>query len=200
MFRIRQVFKSPFLLYPSLLALFADDRDCVLPNGQLDRGQLARVVFANAGARRTMNKITHLPIAWEVMKRLVINFIMGSRLVVLDVPLLFETGMHKICWKVIVVHVTYETQSMRLMARDNITQEEASNKIQSQLPLDAKRDRADYIIDNNHSRASTSDQIETIHHDVFQPVLLSCFSIFNLCKIIFSLLLLWLLLYLMRAP
>jgi dephospho-CoA kinase len=76
-------------------------------------------------------------------------------IVVMDVPLLFETHMDQICDEVWVVWVDRETQIKRLMARNNYSREEAITRINSQMSLDEKAEQADAVIDNSKSIEET---------------------------------------------
>lgn len=64
-------------------------------DGNIDRKKLGRKIFSDEAARRKLNEITHYYIRWEMAKRLFWNFLNGTQLVVLDIPLLFETNFHK---------------------------------------------------------------------------------------------------------
>ncbi|KAH9315921.1 hypothetical protein KI387_024548, partial [Taxus chinensis] len=71
---------------------------------------------------------------------------------------------------IIVVWVDPETQLQRLMARDGISEEQALNRINSQLPLDLKREKADIVIDNSGSLEATKDQIHDISLQISRPL------------------------------
>lgn len=82
-------------------------------------------------------------------------------LIVLDIPLLYEAGYETHCDAVMVVYTTEAVQLERLMARNNLTEEEALNRIASQEPIETKKDRADIVIDNNGPLNHTYEQVET---------------------------------------
>ncbi|CAK9216607.1 unnamed protein product [Sphagnum troendelagicum] len=88
---------------------------------------------------------------YEILK----HWILGTSVVVLDVPLLFEAKIDWLTRPIIVVWVDDLTQETRLMAQDNSSKEQARNRITSQLPLDVKRARADIVIDNSGSLEQT---------------------------------------------
>jgi dephospho-CoA kinase len=94
-----------------------------------------------------------LGLFYEILK----HWILGTSVVVLDVPLLFEAKIDWLTRPIIVVWVDDLTQEARLMARDNSSKEQARNRITSQLPLDVKRARADIVIDNSGSLEQTKD-------------------------------------------
>lgn len=72
----------------------------------------------------------------------------GSKVIILDIPLLFEAKMNIWTAPIIVVWVDPETQVQRLMARDGILEEQAKNKINAQTALDWKKKKADIVINN----------------------------------------------------
>lgn len=82
---------------------FGAERILDADTGRVDRKRLGSIVFNDAAARRRLNSIVNFYIAWDMLKILAWHFIIGTAVVVLDVPLLFETGMHRICAETIVV-------------------------------------------------------------------------------------------------
>ena len=123
----------------------------LLPDGSLDRKALAARVFSDEAARRRLNEITHPHIQQAIARRRQALEAAGHRLVVLDVPLLFETGMEKSVDRTWVVAVSPGQQVRRLMDRDGLTVEEARRRIDAQMPLTDKISKADAVIDNSGS-------------------------------------------------
>ena len=93
-----------------------------------------------------LNKIVHPAVRWEVYKSLLYYYIRGHWAVVLDVPLLFESGMDFICGTVIVVGVRDpEVQMARLRARDpHLSAEDAENRVKSQGDVKGKVEKAEF--------------------------------------------------------
>ena len=83
-------------------------------------------------------------------------------IVVVDVPLLIETGMQDDFETVIVVYVSEATQIRRVMERDRIPEEEAQKMVALQLPLKAKLPCADYVISNEGSPEATEQQVRKV--------------------------------------
>jgi dephospho-CoA kinase len=143
-------------------------RDMLMPDGRLDRGKLARIIFADTVARARLNAITHPRIqermATEMARR-------GSRpgVLVVDIPLLYENDRAGTVEAVVVVWVDARTQLRRLIERDGLSEEEARQRIAAQMPLDEKRARADVVIDNSGSRANTRRQVDAVYRR-FAPV------------------------------
>jgi dephospho-CoA kinase len=137
-------------------------RDILLPDGRLDRGKLARIVFADSVARGKLNAITHPRIRERMDAEIAAR---GSRpgVLIADIPLLYENDRTGSVQTVIVVWVDPETQLRRLHERDGLTDEEARQRIAAQMPLDEKRAKADVVIDNSGSRENTRRQVEAIY-------------------------------------
>eukprot|EP01112_Ceratiomyxa_fruticulosa_P020056 TRINITY_DN6724_c1_g1_i1.p1 TRINITY_DN6724_c1_g1~~TRINITY_DN6724_c1_g1_i1.p1 ORF type:complete len:228 (-),score=47.15 TRINITY_DN6724_c1_g1_i1:68-751(-) len=167
----RDVVKPNTTAYKKIVQHFG--RDYVLNDGSLDRSKLAKRVFSDHEARKFVNKITHFPIAFSIFLFLLKYFLRGEKVVILDVPLLYETGLNKICSKVIVVYVDEDKQIERLMKRDNITKEDAIEKISSQVPLSKKKSRATLVIDNNGTLSLSRNQVNSIFQNELQPILRS---------------------------
>ncbi|QKX55548.1 uncharacterized protein TRUGW13939_02642 [Talaromyces rugulosus] len=104
----------------------------------LNRPALGRRVFGDSEERKRdraiLNKVVHPAVRWEVYKSLLYYYLKGHWAVVLDVPLLFESGMDVICGAVVVVAVNDPAVQMaRLRARDaHLTAEDAENRVRSQ--------------------------------------------------------------------
>eukprot|EP00898_Chlorokybus_atmophyticus_P003370 jgi/Chlat1/4033/Chrsp26S04094 len=135
----------------------------VLQNGQLgapiDRERLGALIFKNPSKRRRLNAITHPAVVWTIATRLGKLFLQGEPAAVLDVPLLYETGMHRMVSNVVVVWVDEQTQLKRLTVRDHKGDAAALERIHIQESLEDKKAKADYIIDNTGSRLSTAEQV-----------------------------------------
>jgi len=134
--------------------------------GNLDRPKVARIVFNNSEKRRALEQIIHPRVAEEQERRLKALQDAGHQLVVLDVPLLFETGWERYVALVIVVYVPRQIQEQRLMLRDGLHLEEARARLAAQMDIEEKRARADYIIDNSGSRDATQVQVMQVLKDL----------------------------------
>jgi dephospho-CoA kinase len=124
--------------------------------GEIDRGKLGSIVFSQKPElRKDLEAILHPSIREEMWKRARES---RSNDVVLDIPLLIETGAHERVDLVVVVYATRELQIQRLMARDGISRQEAMGRIDTQLPLEEKVSAAHYIINNTGSVEETEEQ------------------------------------------
>jgi dephospho-CoA kinase len=125
------------------------------PDGELDRKRLAAVVFEDDASRRDLNAIVHPVVAAlgaEKMRELEAR---GEPLACYEVPLLYENRLEVAFSPVVVVSASPDQQVARTVARDNGTEDDARARIRAQMPLSAKADRADYVIDNSGALETT---------------------------------------------
>jgi len=129
-------------------------------NNVIDRKALAQIIFSNSQERLWIEKLLH-PI---IHKRLIEEIIKqkNSPILVLIIPLLFETKLTKLCSEIWVVSCTEEQQYNRLCKRDKITFNEAKQRIESQWPLNKKTQLADEVIENSGNLKAWVNQIEKI--------------------------------------
>ncbi|WP_062047810.1 dephospho-CoA kinase [Bacillus sp. JCM 19034] len=134
-------------------------QNILMDDGSLNRARLGQIIFANDEKRNSLNRITH-PLIRERMEeekeRLLKN---GVSTIVYDIPLLYESNLFHLVDKVLLVYVDQKTQLKRLMNRNQLNKREAMKRIQSQLSLEQKKERADAIIDNAGSVDETKKQL-----------------------------------------
>jgi dephospho-CoA kinase len=115
-------------------------------NGRVDRAALGAEVFANPSALRDLERILH-PLARSHQRRfLAQHALAGRRRVVLDIPLLFETGGDKRCDQVLVVTAPAFLQRHRVMRRSGMTEAKLAGIMSRQMSDRAKRAKADVVI------------------------------------------------------
>jgi len=131
-------------------------------DGKIDFASLANVVFNDQEKLQRLNQVTH-PFVIEEIDDMVDTLRKKCHdLVVLDVPLLFEAKMEKNCDWVICVYVDKETQVSRLMKRDQMDKVAALKRIESQMDLEEKKERSDFVIDNSMSKTNSYQQFQQI--------------------------------------
>ncbi|MFF2910224.1 dephospho-CoA kinase [Paenibacillus sp. NPDC057934] len=134
--------------------------DILYPDGTLDRAKLGNIVFHEPEARQKLNGLTHPAIRQEIKDRMYrMEQEAPETLIVVDIPLLFESGLEGLFQDIIVVYVPREIQLTRLMERNNLTQEQAESRLQSQMDLQEKTGRASYVIDNSRDLEHTEAQV-----------------------------------------
>lgn len=134
--------------------------DILHSDGTLNREKLGALIFFDEEKRALLNRTLRQHIRKELKQETEDYVAQGHPLVVLDIPLLYEVGFEKQCDAVMVVYTTPALQLERLMARNNLSEQEASERIASQLSIEEKKDRADVVIDNNGSLAETYRQVD----------------------------------------
>ena len=131
----------------------------ILDTGELDRKALGKIIFGDKGQRQRLNELLHPLIAAEMDREIARLKQQGEMLIVLDIPLLFETDFGEKVDEVLVVYTPESVQLERLMARDELSRIDAESRIKAQLSIEEKRCRADYVIDNSGSHAQTIQQV-----------------------------------------
>jgi dephospho-CoA kinase len=136
-------------------------QEILMKSGEIDRERLGRIVFNDTAMRGILEAVVH-PEVVRSMDEQVSSIKSGfpDAVVILDVPLLIETGMHKGLSEVIIVYCPEEIQIARLMARDKISREEALAKVRSQISIEEKRRFASELIDNSDSKDKTLIQVK----------------------------------------
>lgn len=138
-------------------------RGILMPDRSVDRKKLAAIVFSNRATLNRLNRIVHPSVLKRIQEE--IKDFSASQdwgILVLNVPLLYESGLQKVCDKTVVVTARQRTQLDRLFLRDGMAREEASKRIAAQLPLADKAKRADFVIDNDGGLENTREQVLAI--------------------------------------
>ena len=127
----------------------------------VDRGKLGALVFANDTARTTLESILHPMVSDDRDRFLQKHRQAGSRFVVLDIPLLFETGGDEICDHVIVTNAHADTIRQRALSRAGMSADKLDGILQNQMPADEKIKRADVVLDTDIPIDQTRAQLES---------------------------------------
>ena len=144
--------------FEPIISAFPD----VLQDGRIDRQILGPIVFADSDALKCLEAILHQLVRGEENRFLKQNRLAQRPLVVLDIPLLFETAGEKRCDQVAVVSAPEFIQRQRVMARSGMTEAKFSAILAKQMPDREKRRKADFIIPTGLGRAGTFAKIRTI--------------------------------------
>lgn len=144
-------------LYQVLLSEFGTE--ILLADGQLDRKKLGALLFSCPNLLEKSSRLQNDIIREELaLKR---NQLAATEeLFFMDIPLLFEQEYEDWFDQIWLVDVSKDTQLERLMARNNLSQEEAQRRIAAQLSLEEKRQRAEIVIDNNGALLATLKQVQ----------------------------------------
>lgn len=141
--------------------------EMITADGNLDRPRMRAMAFGDERARARLNAIVHPRINQMVaaeLARLAEEDPQGVAIV--DVPLLFETGGEKRFDCTVLVYVPEPVQLRRLMARDHCAAQAAQEALKAQMPLENKKKKADFLVDNSGGLDETLKQVQRLWHDL----------------------------------
>lgn len=127
----------------------------------LNRKALSAIVFGDKEKLDRLNKITHPIILEEIEIKINENKILNE-IIILDAPTLFESGVDKLCDKIIGVISNTENLLNRIMSRDNIDLDTAKNRLANQHDIAFFKENCDYIIENNSDISDLKEQLDKI--------------------------------------
>ena len=130
--------------------------------GSVDRTELARRVLGNAAALKTLETIIHPLVRADAEAFLAKHRAAGAPLVVLDIPLLFETGGRNRVDKVVVVTAPADIQRARVLARPGMSEEKLAAILAKQVPDAEKRRQADFVIDTGEGMDAARTAVDAI--------------------------------------
>jgi dephospho-CoA kinase len=140
--------------WQEIVELFGDN--ILLVDGNINRNKLAKIVFADKEKLKKLNNIVHPRVLAQWSKSLeTIEKKNKKAIVISEVPLLFEENLQKMVDLSILVVITPTEQINRLMMRNDLTEDEAKRRLQSQLPIEEKIKMADIVIENRGAQAET---------------------------------------------
>ena len=134
----------------------------VVKDGRVDREELRKRVLGNPEALKVLNGIVHPLIGKSRAKVFADAEAAGADMIIMDVPLIFETGGQKNMDAVIVVSAPPEMQRERVLAREGMTPERLEQILAQQTPDAEKRARADYVVDTGQGLEAARAQVTTI--------------------------------------
>lgn len=137
--------------------------DLVNEDKTLNRAALGRAVFGNKERLSKLNSIVHPAVRKEIAKQILGAYLRFESLVILDIPLLFESGLNKICGVTLTVTCSDELQIERLLKRNaELTKEDAEKRISSQMNNDQRNHKADLVIDNNKDLKDLEEAVDSV--------------------------------------
>lgn len=136
-------------------------REFLRPDDTLDRKKLGQYIFRYPDRRRRLEQIIH-PRVLDAARKIIHPLLDADpdRWVVFSVPLLFESGFDKMTARVVVVYADETIQLQRLMRRNGMMEREARERIEAQMPIEEKKQRADDVIDNRTTIEETYRQVD----------------------------------------
>jgi dephospho-CoA kinase len=133
-----------------------------LKDGAIDRSALSQAVLADDAAMKRLEAIVHPLVRAEQAKFLRQHHAAGAPLVVLDIPLLFETAADKLVDAVIVVTAPADVQRQRALARPNMDERKFAHILSKQMPDAEKRERADFLVNTGFGIEDARAQIRAV--------------------------------------
>ena len=138
-------------------------RDVLDEHGALDRQKLARMVFADSGARRALEAIVHPDVRRATERWFDSLDAARHPFAIADIPLLYEVGRDRDFDAVIVAACDADTQLGRVMKRDGLAEPEARQRIAAQMSIEDKIRRADYVIHTGGTFEATDLQVRDVY-------------------------------------
>ncbi|EGW31138.1 uncharacterized protein SPAPADRAFT_142544 [Spathaspora passalidarum NRRL Y-27907] len=154
--------------YNKIIASFGD----IVPNlvnddRSLNRAALGQAVFGNKERLAVLNAIVHPAVKYEMAWQIFKAYIRCNRVVILDVPLLYESKLDLLCGLVVTVSCDRETQIERLVSRNpELSREDIEKRISSQMSNEERNYRSDIVLENNKSLAMLHISIDSLVHEI----------------------------------
>jgi len=121
-------------------------------SGELKRRELGQIVFANSGLLAALNQIIHPPLLEEIKKSIEqLEKSKTEKIVVLDMAILYETGLESLCNTVVVVYAPLEKRVEWLLEKRGWTKEEVMDRMLAQMDVVEKIEMADVVIENSET-------------------------------------------------
>ncbi|MGD0130099.1 MAG: dephospho-CoA kinase [Terriglobia bacterium] len=156
-----ELLRSSSPVHRQVVARFG--QEILRPDGEIDRGRLGSMVFADPQKLRELSAIVHPSLIVRVDE---LAAELGARnpgaVILVDAAVIYEAGAADRFRKILVAWCRPDQQIERLMAKTGLSREDALRRVASQIPSDEKRRRADYVIDCSGSLAATRAQAEGI--------------------------------------
>ena len=152
----REVIKLPKIIQ-SIENEFGSD---IIKNGTVDRKLLREFIFDDKAKVQKLNNIMH-PAIIEKAKNEIDRLKANTPLIVVVIPLLFETNLEYLTDSILLVTADYDKQVERIMIRDNSTKTNAENIIAAQMPLSEKVKKSNYVIENNGTYEELKEKVLT---------------------------------------
>ena len=125
---------------------------------EINRDYLGKLVFNDEQKRNKLENLTHPLIIDQINEKIKENE--DEEHLVIEAPLLYEVGLEDMMDQVWVVYVNRKTQIKRLKNRDDLDLKEAKQRIDAQIPLEEKKEKADIVIDNNGTKQELKEQVK----------------------------------------
>lgn len=148
-----------------IVALFGEQ---YLENNRINRPKLAERIFNDTLSRHQLEEFLH-PLIYKVIIENATLCETKNHPYFIEIPLFFEVNNYPFV-RTVVVYTPQEIQLQRLIEREQLTKDQALSRLNAQLPIDEKKERAFYVIDNSQNLAHLQDELTTfLHHEMIYP-------------------------------
>ena len=167
--KAKQIIQKDLNLQKELKIAFG--KNIFKADNKLDTRKLANIVFVDEEKTYRLNKIVHPRMVAEVIEEMEsARFSNKYPLVVIDAALIYEINIEQIFDAIIVVYSNLEKRIARIKERDSLNQNEIMSRVNRQIPLNEKKEWADYVIDNNGSLKDLKKQTEKVYDKLIDNI------------------------------
>jgi len=151
----------------AIIATFSDLD--ILENGEISRAKLGKIIFVNEEYRKILESILHPLIREEINKHFNLHE-KSEKIVFVSVPLLFEANFEPLFDKTVLIYADDEIRIKRLIARNNLNEEMARNRLGLQMSQDKKKPIVGYIIFNNGTLEDLACQVTDLERNLIPKI------------------------------
>ena len=151
--------------YKNIVATFGGD--ILDKKRNIDRRRLGEIVFKDKEALKFLNSIVHPEVIRIIKERIAARGKKGG-VIVIDAPLFFEANLEGLADRLVVVKASRENQIKRCSKKFCIDKKDVLNRSKSQIPLMRKVGMADFVVDNDGTKAETRKQVQKIWGKVWR--------------------------------
>lgn len=139
--------------------------EAVIKNGVVDNQKLADIAFSNEENQAALNNIVHPFVIEEFEKE---REAMQNRggLLVIDAPLIFESGLDNHLDYTVLIYATYKLRIARAIRRGNLSRDQILRRMELQMPEEEKRELASFVIENNGSVEHLYEEIDKLYNEL----------------------------------
>lgn len=138
----------------------------LMPDGRINRKKLGNIVFSDAKKLKLLNEITHPAMIDKVLEIIEENKSKNIEVAVIDAAILVEMGLYRFVDCVWLVAVDKETQLKRVMERDNLSYEDAANRINAQMTNEERMKYADKVIDTTKPVSEVKNRVKELWYSL----------------------------------
>ena len=141
-------------------------KEYISSDGTVDRKLLGALVFSNKDAKEALERIVH-PAIFAEIERLSLEQERFGKPYIIDIPLFYERGNYPID-RVVTVYAPRDLQIQRVIQRDNLSKEEAIKRVDSQIDIEIKKSKANWVIDNSGSLSQLQSECERVKNEILK--------------------------------